>query len=220
LFDRPELQRYNITGVADFAKEMEEKGLGKPKVSLQFELSQSGITKLVKAEAVVEEIYTVEEEVEVEDDEESEKTEDATKAATEEATESDEAVTEEATESDEAATEEATERKTEEVPEEGEKAAEEEATEAGEEAKESADSDNKESEEKAEKKAEEKTKEKPKKKTTLVEKVCCFLVSHVRVRVNFFQNIVSNSLDVWHPPQKNTTCLCSKGKEEVAQENS
>jgi len=60
------LERYNITGVADFAKEMEAKGLGKPKVSLQFELSSSGITKLVKAEAVVEEIITVEEEVEVE----------------------------------------------------------------------------------------------------------------------------------------------------------
>ena len=68
---RPELQRYNIKGVAAFAKEMEEKGLGKPKVSLQFELSTSGITELVKAEAAVEETYTVEEEVEVEDDEAS-----------------------------------------------------------------------------------------------------------------------------------------------------
>lgn len=48
---------------------MEEKGLGKPKVSLQFELSTSGMTELIKAEAAVEEIYTVEEEVEVEDDE-------------------------------------------------------------------------------------------------------------------------------------------------------
>merc|ERR1712176_382780 len=50
----------------------EEKGLGKPKVSLQFELSSSGITSLVKAEAVVEEKYTVEVEVEIEDDEETE----------------------------------------------------------------------------------------------------------------------------------------------------
>jgi len=66
------LERYNVTGVADFAKEMEEKGLGKPKVSLQFELSSSGITKLVKAEAVVEEIITVEEEVEVEVEEPAE----------------------------------------------------------------------------------------------------------------------------------------------------
>jgi hypoxia up-regulated 1 len=67
---KPELQRYKITGVSEFAKEMEEKGLGKPKVSLQFELSQSGITSLLKAEAAVEETYTVEVEVEVDDDEE------------------------------------------------------------------------------------------------------------------------------------------------------
>jgi len=65
------LQRYNITGVAEFAKEMEEKGLGKPKVSLQFEMTQSGISQLVKAEAAVEETYTVEEEEEVDDDDEA-----------------------------------------------------------------------------------------------------------------------------------------------------
>jgi len=69
---KTELQRYKISGVADFAKEMEEKGLGKPKVSLQFELSSSGTTSLVKAEAAVEEKYTVEVEVEVEDDEDTE----------------------------------------------------------------------------------------------------------------------------------------------------
>jgi len=69
---KKELQRYRISGVAAFAKEMEEKGLGKPKVSLQFELSSSGTTSLVKAEAVVEETYTVEVEVEVVDDEETE----------------------------------------------------------------------------------------------------------------------------------------------------
>lgn len=68
---KPELQRYKITGVSEFAKEMEEKGLGKPKVSLQFELSQSGITSLVKAEAAVEETYTVEVEVEVDGDEDA-----------------------------------------------------------------------------------------------------------------------------------------------------
>jgi len=68
---KKELQRYKISGVAAFAKEMEEKGLGKPKVSLQFELSSSGTTSLVKAEAAVEEKYTVEVEVEVEDDEET-----------------------------------------------------------------------------------------------------------------------------------------------------
>ncbi|KAL7570461.1 hypothetical protein ACA910_004247 [Epithemia clementina (nom. ined.)] len=63
------LERYEISGVKDFCKELKEKGLeGKPKVSLQFELSASGITSLVKAEASMEETYTVEEEVEVEDD--------------------------------------------------------------------------------------------------------------------------------------------------------
>jgi hypoxia up-regulated 1 len=62
------LSRYNITGVAEFAAEMKEKGLGIPKVSLQFELSASGIPNLVRAEAAVEETYTVQEEVEVEDD--------------------------------------------------------------------------------------------------------------------------------------------------------
>mmetsp|Transcript_26036 Transcript_26036/g.57351 ORF Transcript_26036/g.57351 Transcript_26036/m.57351 type:complete len:940 (+) Transcript_26036:118-2937(+) len=69
---KEELQRYKISGVAAFAKEMEEKGLGKPKVSLQFELSSSGTTSLVKAEAAVEEKYIVEVEVEIEDDEEIE----------------------------------------------------------------------------------------------------------------------------------------------------
>jgi hypoxia up-regulated 1 len=83
---KPELQRYKVKGIADFAKEMEEKGLGKPKVSLQFELSQSGITSLVKAEAAVEEAYTIEVEVEVEDDEniKSNETDDAVERRTEE----------------------------------------------------------------------------------------------------------------------------------------
>jgi hypoxia up-regulated 1 len=69
-----ELQRYKISGVAEFAKEMEEKGLGKPKVSCQFELSLSGITSLVKAEAVVEETYKVEVEEEIDDDDDDDKT--------------------------------------------------------------------------------------------------------------------------------------------------
>ena len=47
---------------------MEEKKLEKPKVSLQFQLTESGLTKLVKAEATVEELFTVEEEVEVDDE--------------------------------------------------------------------------------------------------------------------------------------------------------
>jgi len=85
---KKELQRYKISGVAAFAKEMEEKGLGKPKVSLQFELSTSGTTSLVKAEAAVEEKYTVEVEVEVEDDEESETTSNETTASDSEKTSS------------------------------------------------------------------------------------------------------------------------------------
>jgi len=64
----PAIERYDITGIAEFAEEMEKKELGKPKVSLQFELAASGITTLIKAEASVEEKYTVEEEVEVDDD--------------------------------------------------------------------------------------------------------------------------------------------------------
>lgn len=63
------IEKYNISGIEEFAKEMTEKNLGKPKVSLQFEMSSSGITRLIKAEASVEDTYTVEEEVEVDDDE-------------------------------------------------------------------------------------------------------------------------------------------------------
>ena len=59
---------FNITGVAKFAKEMSEKGLGKPKVSLQFELDSSGICNLIKAEVTVDEMVMVKEEVEVDDD--------------------------------------------------------------------------------------------------------------------------------------------------------
>lgn len=87
-----ELERHNITGVSDFAVEMKEKGLGSPKVSLQFELSNSGITRLVKAEAAVEEIYTVMEDQEVEeddddDDNEEVETVDATQDANKDAVE-------------------------------------------------------------------------------------------------------------------------------------
>lgn len=63
--------RYNISGIEDFAKEMEEKNLGKPKISLQFQLSESGLTNLIKAEAAVEENYMVEEEVEIDEDEDN-----------------------------------------------------------------------------------------------------------------------------------------------------
>lgn len=70
------LGRYEISGVRKFAADMEAKGLGKPKVSLQFELDSSGITSIVKAEAVVEEMVMVQEDVwetvEVEEEEEDE----------------------------------------------------------------------------------------------------------------------------------------------------
>ena len=65
------IEQYDVSGVAEFAKEMKEKELGTPKISLQFELDTSGLTKLIKAEAVVEEVVMVEEEVEIEDDEEA-----------------------------------------------------------------------------------------------------------------------------------------------------
>ena len=64
------IEQYDVSGIAEFAKEMADKELGTPKVSLQFELDGSGITKLIKAEAVVEETVMVEEEVEVDDEEE------------------------------------------------------------------------------------------------------------------------------------------------------
>uniref|UniRef100_A0A6U6FIS4 Uncharacterized protein n=2 Tax=Odontella aurita TaxID=265563 RepID=A0A6U6FIS4_9STRA len=66
------IERYNVTGISKFAAEMNEKGLGKPKVSLQFELSSSGLTGLIKAEAVVEEVVKVTEEVTCKDDDEDE----------------------------------------------------------------------------------------------------------------------------------------------------
>lgn len=71
----PSIEKYSVSGVAEFAKEMAEKGLGSPKVSLQFELSTSGLVKLVKAEAAVEEVYTVTEEIEVDEDKPDEKVE-------------------------------------------------------------------------------------------------------------------------------------------------
>ena len=65
------IEQYDVSGIAEFAKEMKKKDPDlKPKVSLQFELDGSGLTRLVKAEAVVEETVMVTEEVEVDDDEE------------------------------------------------------------------------------------------------------------------------------------------------------
>ena len=62
------IEQYDVSGIAEFAKEMAAKELGTPKVSLQFELDTSGLTRLVKAEAVVEETVMVDEEIEVDDD--------------------------------------------------------------------------------------------------------------------------------------------------------
>lgn len=45
---------FNITGVANFAKETASKGLGAPKVHLSFGLDSSGLVQLVKAEATLE----------------------------------------------------------------------------------------------------------------------------------------------------------------------
>ncbi|KAL7501065.1 hypothetical protein ACHAWT_009136 [Skeletonema menzelii] len=73
------IEQYDVSGIAEFAKEMADKELGTPKVSLQFELDGSGITKLIKAEAIVEETVIVEEEVEVEDEKEVEKKEEEEK---------------------------------------------------------------------------------------------------------------------------------------------
>jgi len=62
--------RFKITGVSSFVNDMKGKDLGKPKISLQFELTTSGITNLIKAEAVLEETVVVQEEVEVDEEEE------------------------------------------------------------------------------------------------------------------------------------------------------
>jgi len=107
---KKELQRYKISGISDFAKEMEEKGLGKPKVSLQFELSNSGTTLLVKAEAAVEEKYTVEVEVEIEDDEDTEESSNETSTSDDE----------KETKTEETASDEDKKNKTEETAAEGE----------------------------------------------------------------------------------------------------
>merc|ERR1712038_66797 len=139
------IEKYNVTGIVAFAKEMEEKGLSKPKISLQFELSSSGIVKLIKAEGAVEETYTVTEEVEV-DDEEAE--EEEAKDAKEEEKEGEGETSSETTKDE--ASDAGEEKKDEENMKDGEK--EEEKTE---------------STETEEKKAEPEKKEKKKKKITV-----------------------------------------------------
>ena len=68
--------RFKITGVSSFVNDMKGKDLGKPKISLQFELTTSGITNLIKAEAVLEETVVVQEEIEVDEEEEEKEGED------------------------------------------------------------------------------------------------------------------------------------------------
>jgi hypoxia up-regulated 1 len=157
-----ELQRYKINGVAAFAKEMEEKGLGKPKVTLQFELSQSGISALVKAEATVEETYTVEEEVEIDDEGEP---------ANANATENVERKTQETTEDGEAVADEASEK---DADAGGESAADEASAkdaDADEASEKDADAEAKEDNAAKDNDTKTEEEEKPKKKFKLVEKV-------------------------------------------------
>merc|ERR1712187_378793 len=76
------IENHNITGITDFSNEMAGKGLSKPKVSLQFELSSSGLIRLIKAEAVIEETLLETEEILVEDDDTSNIDNDKTKIDT------------------------------------------------------------------------------------------------------------------------------------------
>ena len=65
---------YNITGIADFAKEHESKDLGSPKVHLSFALDASGVVSLTKAEATLD--LPAEPEEEEKDEETKEETKD------------------------------------------------------------------------------------------------------------------------------------------------
>ena len=206
---KAELQRYKVSGVSAFAKEMEEKGLGKPKVSLQFELSQSGTTALIKAEAAVEETYTVEVEVEIDDEEtaasfnETSSLEDDKENKTGETSPSSEG------ESSETTTEEKS------SPSVGE-------------SNETSTEDEKETENKTEGSAEsqndtskedisEKEEEPKKKKTKLVNQVCCLIPSLLfAVLIDIFTTSQhSHFLDFWFSQKNSKTCFHFKitGKE-------
>jgi len=103
------IEQYDVSGIAEFADEMKEKGLDTaPKVSLQFELDGSGLVGMIKAEAVVEETVMVMEEVEVDDEEEG-SGDNSTESAGEKSTESEEG--KEKTESDATKTDESEEKK-------------------------------------------------------------------------------------------------------------
>jgi hypothetical protein len=60
------IEHHNITGITEFSEQYSAKEFSKPKVSLQFEMSISGLIRLLKAEAIVEETRIVKEEILVE----------------------------------------------------------------------------------------------------------------------------------------------------------
>ena len=189
---------------------MESKGLGKPKVSLQFELSNSGICQLVKAEAAVEETYMGEVEVEVDDD--------VVNATTNGTATEQERKLEEDTSSEEA--------KTEETAKNEEKEGNENSAEGDNETK--ADGDNETKSENGDKKKkgkkdaknDKKKEEKKKKKTIKVEKVSGYdSLLFPLCKAVLSLCMYSNGLDFWisPPPQ---TCLCpTKGDEKDPQKS-
>jgi hypoxia up-regulated 1 len=155
------IEQYDVEGVAEFAKEMKDKGLeGAPKVSLQFEMSTSGLTSLIKAEMVMEEVVIVEEEVEVDDDEEGAAADAAAEKGAEE--KKDEAKTEEAKKEDETKTEDAKS---------------DDAAASDESKKDDTSDEKKEGDAAAEEKKDEKKEEPKKKKTKMVQKVRLCLCS-------------------------------------------
>jgi len=176
--------------VAEFAKEMEKKGLGKPKVSLQFELHQNGIAQLVKAEAAVEETYTVQEEVEVEDEtiDADKKTEDAdeTNKTEDKTTESDREDKKEETESKEEKDDKKEDKKEEEK-----------------------------KEDKKEEKKKDKKEEKKTKKTKMVEKVRLLVIKDLNIGIRIHTQMIV----IWLSPEKTCICFFSTGKEACSQEN-
>lgn len=67
------LGKYSLTGVEKFAKDMADKNLGEPKVTISFEVDSNGIVQIAKAEATLEEEYEVEVEVKKKDDKKKKK---------------------------------------------------------------------------------------------------------------------------------------------------
>ena len=176
--------------MAEFAKEMEKKGLGKPKVSLQFELHHNGIAQLVKAEAAVEETYTVQEEVEIEDEgiDTEKKPEDADET-----------------------------NKTEDRTAKSEGEDKKEETEAKAEENDDKKEDTKEDkeEDKKEDKKKDKKEEKKKKKTKMVDKVSLLVFQDFIIGIRIHTQMIV----VWFSPEKPYFCFASTGKEACPQEN-